>query len=157
MQAIPAGFHTATPVLTVRDGASVLDFYKRAFGAQEIMRMPGPDGSLMHAEIKIGDSVLMVSDEQPNMGCRAPVSVGGCTSYVYLYVQDVDAVFKKAVEAGAKVIMPPTDMFWGDRFGQVEDPAGQRWGLATHKEDVSPDEMAKRQQQFFASMASQKK
>ena len=157
MQAIPAGFHTATPVLTVRDGASVLDFYKRAFGAQEIMRMPGPDGSLMHAEIKIGDSILMVSDEQPNMGCRAPVSVGGCTSYVYLYVQDVDAVFKKAVEAGAKVIMPPTDMFWGDRFGQVEDPAGQRWGLATHKEDVSPEEMAKRQKEFMASMGQQKK
>jgi PhnB protein len=157
MQAIPTGFHTATPVLTVRDGVKVIDFYKRAFGAEERMRIPGPDGSLMHAEIKIGDSILMLSDEQPNMGCRAPSSVGSCTSYVFLYVPDVDAVFKKAVEAGAKVIMPPTDMFWGDRFGQVEDPAGQRWGLATHKEDVSPEEMTKRQQQFFASMANQKK
>ena len=152
MQAIPAGFHTATPVLTVRDGASVLDFYKRAFGAQEIMRMPGPDGSLMHAEIKIGDSILMVSDEQPNMGCRAPVSVGGCTSYVYLYVQDVDAVFKKAVEAGAKVIMPPTDMFWGDRFGQVQDPFGHLWQIATHVRDVPPAEMEKRAKEAMASM-----
>jgi PhnB protein len=157
MQAIPTGFHTATPVLTVRDGVKVIDFYKRAFGAEERMRIPGPDGSLMHAEIKIGDSILMLSDEQPNMGCRAPSSVGSCTSYVFLYVPDVDAVFKKAVEAGAKVIMPPTDMFWGDRFGQVEDPFGHVWGLATHKEDVSPEEMTKRQQQFFASMASQKK
>ncbi|HEY3066851.1 MAG TPA: VOC family protein [Methylomirabilota bacterium] len=155
MQAIPAGFHTATPVLTVRDGAKILDFYKRAFGAEERMRIPGPDGSLMHAEITIGDSIVMLSDEQP-MGCRAPASVGGCTGYVFLYVPDVDGVFKKAVEAGAKVIMPPTDMFWGDRFGQVEDPAGQRWGLATHKEDVSPEEMTKRQQQFFASMGEQR-
>ena len=143
MQAIPTGYHTATPVLAVRDGAKLIDFYKRAFGAQELMRMPGPDGSLMHAEIKIGDSILMLSDEQPSMGCRAPASLGGCTSYLYLYVPDVDAVFKQAVEAGAKVTMPLTDMFWGDRFGQVEDPVGQNMsvsGMVT-----------------FASMANQKK
>src|SRR5712691_3804134 len=142
----PEGYRTLTPDLTVRDGARAIDFYKRALGAQELMRMPGPDGkSLMHAELKIGDSIFMLSEEQPSMGCRAPASVGAPTSYLYAYVPDVDAAFKQAVGAGAKVVMPVTDMFWGDRFGQVEDPAGHRWGLATRKEDLSPAEIAKRQ------------
>ncbi len=155
---IPEGFHSVTPALTVRDGMRMIDFYKQALGAQEIMRMNGPDGrTLMHAEIRIGDSIIMLSDEQPEMGCRAPASVGGPTSYLYVYVSDVDAAFKRAVAAGAKVVMPLADMFWGDRYGQIEDPAGHRWGLATHKEDVSPDEMDRRQREFFASMAAPKK
>jgi PhnB protein len=154
---IPEGFHTVTPSITVRDGARMIDFYKQALGAQELMRMNGPDGRLTHAEIRIGDSIVMLSDEQPEMGCRAPASVGGPTSYLFVYVPDVDAAFRQAVAAGAKALIPVADMFWGDRYGQVEDPAGQRWGLATHKEDVSPDEMARRQREFFASMAAQKK
>ena len=156
-KAIPGGFHAITAALTVRHGAQAIDFYKRALGAEELMRIPGPDGkSLMHAELKIGDSIFMLSDEQPGMGCRAPASVGGPTSYLYVYVPDVDKAFRRAVEAGAKVLMPLTDMFWGDRYGQVEDPSGHRWGLATHKEDVPPQEMAKRQKEFIASMGQQK-
>jgi PhnB protein len=154
---IPDGYHTVTPSLTLKGGAQAIEFYKKAFGATEHFRMPGPDGkSLMHAELKIGDSIVMLADEQPNMGCKAPASVGACTGSLFLYVNDVDAAFKKAVEAGATVVMPPADMFWGDRFGQVDDPFGHRWGLGTHKEDVAPDEMARRQQQFFASMSAKK-
>ena len=154
---IPDGYHTVNTAITVREGTRMLEFYRQAFGAQEIMRMPGPDGkSLMHGEIKIGDSIVMVSDEQPG-GCRAPVSVGAPTSYLYVYVPDVDKTFNQAVKAGAKVVMPVADMFWGDRFGQVEDPSGHRWGLATHKEDVGPDEMAKRSKEFFAKMGQSKK
>lgn len=154
---IPDGFHTVTPALTVRDGARVIEFLKKALGAQELMRMPGPDGkTIMHAELKIGDCIVMLSEEQPTMGCRAPASVGAPTSYLYVYVPDVDAAFKRAVDAGAKVLMPVANMFWGDRFGQVEDPSGHRWGLATHQEDVLPEEMSRRQKQFFASMNQQK-
>jgi PhnB protein len=154
----PEGYRTLTPALTVRDGTAAIDFYKRALGAQELMRMPGPDGkSLMHAELKIGDSIFMLSEEQPGMGCRAPASVGGPTSYLYVYVSDVDGAFKRAVAAGAKVVMPVSDMFWGDRYGQVEDPSGHRWGLATHTKDLTPEEVAKGQKQFFASMSQQKK
>ena len=155
---IPDGYHAITPTLTVRDGAQAIDFYKRALGAEELMRMPGPDGkSVMHAELKIGDSIFMLGAEQPDRGFRAPSSAGGSTGYLYVYVPDVDKAFKRATEAGAKVVMPLADMFWGDRYGLVEDPAGHRWGLATRKEDVPPPEMAKRQKQFFASMATQKK
>jgi PhnB protein len=155
---IPDGYHAITPALTVHDGAQAIDFYKRAFGAQEVMRMPGPDGKgVMHAELKIGDSTFMLSDEQPEMGCRAPTSVGGPTGYLYVYVPDVDAAFEQAVDAGAKVLMPVTDMFWGDRFGQVEDPSGHRWGLATHTEDLTPEEIGRRQREFFASMGQPKK
>jgi PhnB protein len=154
---IPDGYHTVTPSLVVKGGAQAIEFYKKSFGAIENFRMPGPDGkSLMHAELKIGDSIVMLADEQPDMGCKAPTSVGTSTGSLFLYVKDVDAAYKKAVEAGAKVVMPPADMFWGDRFGQVDDPFGHRWGLGTHKEDVAPDEMAKRQQQFFASMSAKK-
>src|SRR5206468_6768947 len=133
---MPDGFHSVNSAITVRDGAKMLEFYRQAFGAEELMRIPGPDGkSLMHGEVKIGDCIVMISDEQPG-GCRAPLSVGAPTSYLYLYVPDVDKTFNQAVRAGAKVVMPVSDMFWGDRFGQVEDPSGHRWGLATHKEDV---------------------
>ena len=153
---IPEGYHTITPVLTVRDGAQMIEFYKRAFGAQERMRFPGPDGkTIMHAEMRVGDSIFMLSDEQPGMGCRAPVSVGGTPVSQFMYVPDVDSAFKRAVDAGAKVVMPVSNMFWGDRFGQVDDPSGHRWGLATHVEDVSPEEMNRRQKEFFASMAQQ--
>jgi len=148
---IPDGYHSITPTLTVRNGAEAIEFYKRAFGAQELMRFPGPDGkSLMHAELKIGDSVFMLSEEMPGSP-QAPVSVGGPTGSLYLYVQDADAAFKQAVSAGAKVLMPVTDMFWGDRFGQVEDPSGHRWGIATHTRDLSPQEIERGAREFMAS------
>ncbi|MGH7315524.1 MAG: VOC family protein [Candidatus Rokuibacteriota bacterium] len=151
---MPEGYHTVTPALTVKNAPEAIEFYKRAFGAQELMRFGGPDGkSIMHAEIQVGDSRIMLGDEQPSMGCLAPASVGGPTSSLYLYVADVDAAFTRAVAAGAKVLMPVTDMFWGDRFGQVEDPSGHRWGLATHVEDPSPQEIERRQREFFASMS----
>ena len=154
---IPEGNHTITAGLIVKGARKAIEYYKNAFGAKELSVMPGPDGtSIMHAELKIGDSIFMLSDEQPGMGCRAPASVGGPTSYLYVYVPDVDKAFRRAVEAGAKVLVPLTDMFWGDRYGQVEDPSGHRWGLATHKEDVPPQEMAKRQKEFIASMGQQK-
>jgi uncharacterized glyoxalase superfamily protein PhnB len=145
------GYQTVMAALTVRNGAEAIEFYKKAFGAEEIMRVPGPDGkSLMHAEIQVGNSRIMLGDESPAMGCLAPVTLGGPGGS---YVPDVDAAFKRAVAAGAKALMPVTDMFYGDRFGQVEDPSGHRWGLATHVEDLSPEEMARRQREFFASMA----
>ena len=148
------GYQTVTAALTVRNGADAIEFYKKAFGAEEIMRVPGPDGkSLMHAEIRVGNSRIMLGDESPAMGCLAPVTLGGPGGSLYVYVPDVDAAFKQAVAAGAKALMPVTDMFYGDRFGQVEDPSGHRWGLATHVEDVAPDEMMRRQREFFASMA----
>ena len=150
---IPDGYHTVTPALTVRNGAEAIEFYKRAFGAQELMRMHGPDGKIMHAEIQVGDSKIMLGDEMPDMGCVSPVTRGGATSSLYLYVPDVDAAFQRAVSAGAKVVMPVTDMFWGDRFGQLEDPSGHRWGLATHVEDPAPEEIARRHREFVASMA----
>jgi PhnB protein len=147
---IPDGFHSVTAALTVREGAKMIDFYKQAFGAQEVMRMAGPDGkSLMHAEIKIGDSVVMLSDEQPG-GCRAPIGVGACTSYLYVYVPDVDKTFNQATKAGAKVVMPLADMFWGDRYGVVIDPFGQVWGIATHVKDLSPEEAMKAGQEWAA-------
>jgi PhnB protein len=154
---IPDGYHTLTPALTVKNGGEAIEFYKRALGAEEIMQFPGPDGRLMHAEMKIGDSRFMLGEEMPEQGCRAPVSVVAASSSLYVYVHDVDKAFRRAVEGGAKALMPPTDMFWGDRFGQVEDPSGHRWGLATHKEDPSPEEMARRQKEFFAQMGQGKK
>jgi len=148
------GYQTVTAALTVRNGAEAIEFYKKAFGAEEIMRVPGPDGkSLMHAEIRVGNSRIMLGDESPAMGCLAPVTLGGPGGSLYVYVPDVDAAFKRAVAAGAKAVMPVTDMFYGDRFGQVEDPSGHRWGLATHVEEVAPEEMMRRQREFFASMA----
>src|SRR5262249_26727769 len=130
---IPDGFHSVNSAITVRDGVKMLEFYRQAFGAEELMRMPGPDGkSLMHGEVKIGDSVVMISDEQPG-GCRSPLSVGASTSYLYVYVPDVDKTFNQAVRAGAKVGTPGSDMFWGDRLGHAASASGPRWGLATNK------------------------
>jgi PhnB protein len=150
---VPEGYHTVTPALTVKNGAEAIEFYTRAFGARELMRMPGPDGRIVHAEIQVGDSRIMLGDEAPEMNCLAPTTVGATTSSLYLYVADVDGAFARAVAAGAKAMMPVTDMFWGDRFGQVQDPFGHRWGLATHVEDPSPAEIERRHQEFVASMA----
>lgn len=157
-KSIPDGYHTVTPSLTVKNGGEAIEFYTRALGARELMRIHTPDGQhLMHAEIEVGNSKIMLADESPEMGCRTPASLGAVSSSLYVYVEDVDKAFRRAVEAGAKPLMPPTDMFWGDRFGQVEDPSGHRWGLATHKEDPSPEEMARRQKEFFAQMGQGKK
>ena len=150
---IPKGYHSVTPYLTVSDGAAALAFYARAFGARETERMPGPGGKIMHAEIRIGDSVVMLSDEIPGVSsCRAPTSLGGTTGALFLYVPDVYASFRRAMDAGCKVLMPATDMFWGDRYGKLEDPFGNQWGLATHKEDVSPAEIRKRGETAMAAM-----
>jgi PhnB protein len=139
---IPEGYHSLTPCLVVKDGAAAIDFYKRAFGAEERARMPGPDGkTIMHAEIKIGDSVLMLSDEFPGMGSHAPPASGANSNGIHLYVADVDVVFKRAVDAGATVTMPLADQFWGDRYGKIRDPFGHSWSLATHVKDLSPEEM----------------
>ena len=153
VKAMPDGSHTVTPGLCIKGADRALEFYQKAFGAQLLMRMPGPDGKIMHAEIKIGDSIVFVSDEFPEMpgGCRSPESLKGTTGALYLYVPDVDTAFNRAVKAGATVTMPVADMFWGDRYGQLQDPFGHLWGLATHTEDLTPEEIAKRQQAFFAT------
>jgi PhnB protein len=151
---IPDGYRTATPYLTIKGAAQAIEFYKRAFGAQEGGRMTGPDGkSVMHAEIRIGDSMLMLSDEFPQMGSRSPETLGGTTGSIFLYVPDVDTAFKRAVDAGAKAIMPPTDMFWGDRFGKLVDPFGHEWAMATHKEDLTPEEIRRRGAAAMAAMS----
>jgi PhnB protein len=153
---IPDGYHSVTPYLTLHDAAKAIDFYKRAFDAQELHRMQGPDGRIAHAEIKIGDSVVMVADEMPMMDSRSPQSLHGTSVGLFLYVKDVDSAFQKATAAGAKATQPPTDMFWGDRYGKVTDPFGHSWSMATHKEDVAPQEMKRRADEFAAKMASQK-
>jgi len=152
VQPIPKGYHSITPYLVVNDAARAIDFYKRAFGAQEKMRMDGPGGEIGHAELKIGDSIIMLSDEMPGSGLRSPRSLGGTAAGVFLYVENVDSVFKQAVSAGAKADAQPSDMFWGDRFGKLTDPFGHQWSLATHKEDIAPDEMAKRAKEAMAKM-----
>ena len=141
---IPEGYHTATPYLIVKDAARAIEFYKKAFGATELMRMPGSGGKIGHAEIKIGDSPIMLADEVPGMGFRSPESIGGSPVSILLYVEDVDSVFNEAVAAGAKVQRPVADQFYGDRTGGVTDPFGHVWYIATHKDDVSPEEMKKR-------------
>jgi len=151
---VPAGYHTVTPTLTVRETDKAIEFYKRAFGAEERLRFLGPDEkSIVHAEIRIGNSIIMLSEERLDMGCRGPQSLGGTPVGLYLYVKDADQSFNRAVSAGAKADMPVTDMFWGDRCGQVTDPFGHKWSLATHKEDLAPQEIRKRAEAFFAQMA----
>ncbi len=149
---VPEGSHTVTPYLALRDAARALDFYKKAFGAEEIMRMPMPGGGIMHAEIRIGDSQVMLSDEFPGAGVKSPESAGTTTASLYLYVEDVDAAFHRAVAAGARPVMPPADMFWGDRYASVADPFGHQWGIATHKEDVPPEEMKRRGAEWMSKM-----
>jgi uncharacterized glyoxalase superfamily protein PhnB len=155
---IPEGQHALTPYLVVRGAADAIAFYQKAFGAVELSRMPMPDGKLLgHAHLKIGDSHLFLSDEMPGMGSKAPPSGGGGPVGLHLYVEDVDAAFQRAVAAGATAKMPPTDMFWGDRFGKLTDPFGHDWSMATHKEDLSPEEMKKRGAAAFAEFAKGKR
>jgi len=147
---VPEGYHTVTPYLVQKDAKRALEFYRKAFGAETRMAMPGPDGRLMHAEIKIGDSIVFLSDEFPEMSpdTKSPQTAGCVTASLFLYVPDVDSLFQRAVDAGATVKMPVTDMFWGDRYGKVVDPFGHHWLLATHKEDLTPEEMQKRQAEW---------
>lgn len=141
---VPEGYHNVTPYLIVNGAARALDFYKRVFGATERMRMAGPDGKVGHAEVGIGDSVIMLADEHPEMGARAPGAFGGAAVSIMLYVDDVDATVKTAVAQGAKVVRAIEDKFYGDRTGTIEDPFGHHWHVGTHKEDVPPDEMQRR-------------
>lgn len=148
---IPKGYHTVTPGLAVRDAAQAIDFYKRAFGAKEKMRMPGPDGrTIMHSEIQIGDSHIMVGEEMPQMGHPSPQSMNGTPVSLYVYVRDADKVFDQAVKAGATVTMPLNDAFWGDRYGQLKDPFGHSWGVATRKHNLSGKAMKAAAEEFFA-------
>jgi PhnB protein len=141
---IPDQYRGATPYLCVSDGAQAMEFYQRAFGAKEIMRMAMPNGKLGHAEVKIGDAPIMLADEHPEMNFRSPKSIGGTPVNIVVYVKDVDALVKQAEAAGAKVLRPPADQFYGDRMASLEDPFGHSWSFATHIEDVSPDEMERR-------------
>jgi len=141
---IPEGYHSLTPYLIVDGAAKALDFYARAFGARELMRMPGPGGKVGHAEIRIGDSVVMLADEHPEVGARGPRTFGGSPVSLMLYVEDVDATVKSALAAGARLLRPVEDKFYGDRSGTIEDPFGHQWHLSTHVEDVPPDEMERR-------------
>lgn len=141
---IPEGYHSVTPYLIVRGGTAAIEFYNKAFGAVELFRFPTPDGKIGHAEIKIGDSPIMLADEYPAMGYNSPQTIGGTAVSLMIYVEDVDAVFNRAVEAGASVKEAVQDKFYGDRIGSVTDPFGHNWHIATHKEDVSMDEMERR-------------
>jgi len=155
-QAVPAGYHTATPYLVIRGAANAIDFYKKAFGAVARGQMPGPGGLVMHAEITIGNSIVMMCDEMPGMErWLSPDSLKGTTAAVHLYVEDADALFARAVAAGAKVSMPLMDAFWGDRFGKLTDPFGHEWTVATHKHDYTPDQMKKNAEAFFAQFQKQ--
>jgi len=147
---VPEGFHTVTAQLIMDDAASTLDWYKKALGAEERMRAPGPDGKIMHAEIKIGDTILMIND--PMGGGKGPKALGGSPASLWIYVPDCDALFNRAAAAGAKVVMPVADQFWGDRSGTLVDPAGYQWTIATHKEDLTPVEINQRQEEFFKQM-----
>jgi PhnB protein len=156
---IPEGYHTVTPHLVLDDCARAIEFYKQALGAVETMRMRGPDGKIIHAEIRIGDSIVMLTDEMPQMSgmpgvFKSPKSTGLSTVGLFLYVHDTDASFDRAVRAGCSVRMRPADMFWGDRYSQVIDPFGHAWAFATHREDVSRSDMEKRQVEFFAKMTA---
>lgn len=153
---IPDGFHSITPHLVCRDAAKSMEFYTKAFGAEEVVRMPGPGGQgVMHAEMRIGNSLFMIADENPAMACKSPLTFGGSPVTIHLYVEDVDKAFERATKAGAKPVMPPMDMFWGDRYGQVSDPSGHVWSIATHTKDMTPAEMGKAAEAFFASMCQE--
>jgi PhnB protein len=151
---IPDGYHTVTPYLAVDDAAEAIDYYKKAFGAKERMRMEAPGGKVGHAELEIGDSLVMLSDSFPQASTRPPKELGGTSASVFMYVKDVDAVVKQAVDAGATVTMEVADQFWGDRFGSVQDPFGHVWSISTHVEDVPPEEMAERAKAAMAAMSN---
>jgi PhnB protein len=151
-QAIPKGYHTVTPSIVVAGAAKAIDFYKKALGAAELMRFPGPDGKIMHAEIRVGDSVIMLTDEMPEHGSRGPKAIGGTPVSFFVYGENVDAAWKRAVDAGAKPIMPLADQFWGDRAGCLEDPFGHHWWLAQHIQDLTPEEIQKGSEAFLSQM-----
>ncbi len=147
---IPDGYHSVTPTLTIKGASEAIEFYKKAFDAKEIYRFPGSDGkSIMHAEIRIGDSAIMLCDEMPQMGCLSPTSIGGPSGSIYLYVNDVDSVFNKAISVGAKPMMPMMDGFWGDRIGALTDPFGHRWTIATRKKEMTVEEIQKAGAEFM--------
>lgn len=153
VQPIPEGYRTITPYLAVDDASAAIDFYQRALGAEERVRMSGPGGSIMHAELQIGDSMIMLSDPLPQASTKPPKELGGTSVSIMTYVEDIDSVYKQAIDAGAESLMEPDDMFWGDRFGSVKDPFGHSWTIATHIEDVSPEEMEERSKQWQEQMA----
>ena len=153
VQPVPEGYNTVTPYLAVPNATEAIDFYTRALGAKERVRMAGPGDSIMHAELEIGDSLIMLSDPFPQASTKTPQELGGTSVSIFVYVDDIDALYKQAVDAGATSLMEPDDMFWGDRFGSVQDPFGHSWTIATHVEDVPPAEMQKRSEEFMASMA----
>jgi len=149
---IPEGYHSISPALTCKDAARAIEFYKSVFGATEIMRMPGPGGVIMHAELRIGDSVIFLNDEIPGM-TAGPSGSSINPVYLFLYTEDVDSIYNRAVSMGSKVVMSLENMFWGDRYGKFNDPFGHSWGVATHVEDVAPEEMTRRQAEWTAKMA----
>jgi PhnB protein len=157
VKAIPDGYHTITPSLTIRQAAKAIDFYKKALGAEELGRMPGPGGTVMHAELQIGNSKFMLGEESQEMGCLGPQAIGGSATSLYIYVENVDAAWKRAIDAGGKPKMPPADMFWGDRMSSFEDPFGHKWSLAQHVKDVTPEEMKQGAQAFMEQMKAKKK
>lgn len=150
---VPAGFHTLTPYLIVKDAAAALAFYARALGAMEVMRLEFPGGGVMHAEMKLGDSIFMLSGEWKDTGNFSPETLGGTPVSLHVYCDDVAALYERAVAAGCKSLMPPTDMFWGDRMSSVQDPFGHRWSLAQHLEDLSPEEVQQRAAAAFSKPA----
>lgn len=155
VKAIPDGFRTITPHLVVKDGKAAVEFYKKAFGAEEVMCLPGPDGKgLMHGEVRIGDSIVMLAGEWPGCATQSPATVGGTTCTILIYTADVDAAFERATKAGATPVMPPMNMFWGDRYSQVKDPFGHVWSIATHVEDVEPADCMERMKKAFAEMGN---
>jgi len=150
---IPEGFRTVTPHLVIAGAGDAIEFYKKAFGAVEITRLPGPDGKVMHAQVRIGDSPVMLADEMPSCGSFAPGTLKGTPVTLHLYVNDADSFVARAQAAGAKVVMPVTDMFWGDRYGVVQDPFGHQWSVATHVREVTPEEMREAMRQMAAQHA----
>jgi PhnB protein len=151
---IPDGFHSITPSLVVDNAAEAIEFYKKAFGAEELSRMPMPDGRVGHSELKFGDSIIFVSDEFPEMGIRSPKSLGGTHGGLGFYVEDADAVFEKAVAAGATPVMPLMDAFWGDRYGKVTDPYGHTWSVMTHVKDLTMEEITEASKEYFKESES---
>jgi PhnB protein len=153
---VPEGFHTLTPYLVVRDAPRAVEFYQQALGAQVRGIHYTPDGKIMNADLRIGDSILLLNEEFPDIGAKSPQSLGGSPVTIHIYVEDVDKLFNQAVAAGGKVIMPVMDMFWGDRYGQLSDPFGHNWSIATHKEDLTSEEIAQRSKAAFERMAAKR-
>lgn len=151
---VPHGYHSITPYLFIKGAANAIDYYKNVFGAHERMRMPGPNGQVMHAELQIGDSTIMLADENPQIGAISPQTLGGASGSLHVYVENVDAVTQKAVDSGAKLVRPVRDQFYGDRSGTLVDPFGHIWSVATHIEDVSPEELQRRAAEAMSQSAA---